>query len=301
MVKRLSSPQPQPRLLACETVARRRFKSRNLNRIHLNAVKEERVENVVMKENAPSVAENSAVKDRKTSPYAPRNHHTKHHVHHHHHQNPGYAQRQQRQHHKSQSEADSTSSSSPLVSIHPQNQKISASQKVEDRKKDRRLQGSDLYVARLCWKTTKSDEQTTAQPTTNQIPHHTTPPPHSLHDELCSPTQSTPISTINSPEPPSQRPTAALSKPCYRCLHTMHSAGIKRVFWTNTKGEWEGAKVQGLVDALEGAEGAKFAAGGTKGSSEGENGGGKGGMFVTKHEVLRLRKMLHQRALGPFA
>lgn len=35
----------------------------------------------------------------------------------------------------------------------------------------------------------------------------------------------------------------------------MHSAGVKRVFWTNAKGEWEGAKIEELVDALEKADG----------------------------------------------
>ena len=60
----------------------------------------------------------------------------------------------------------------------------------------------------------------------------------------------------------------------------MHSAGIKRVFWTNTKGEWESAKVQQLVDALE-----------SSGDGEGEGDEGKvSGFFVTKHEVLMLKR-----------
>ena len=32
----------------------------------------------------------------------------------------------------------------------------------------------------------------------------------------------------------------------------MHAAGIKRVFWTNKEGEWEGTKVQHLMVSLEG-------------------------------------------------
>ena len=53
----------------------------------------------------------------------------------------------------------------------------------------------------------------------------------------------------------------------------MHAVGIKRVFWTNAGGEWEGAKVGALVEALDGGCG-----------EEGE------GVFVTKHEVLMLRR-----------
>ena len=62
----------------------------------------------------------------------------------------------------------------------------------------------------------------------------------------------------------------------------MHSAGIKRVFWTNNQGEWEGAKVRDLVDALEGKVG----------DGDGERGKGVDEVFVTKHEVLRLRRVM---------
>ena len=62
----------------------------------------------------------------------------------------------------------------------------------------------------------------------------------------------------------------------------MHSAGIKRVFWTNAKGEWEGAKVQQLVDALE-----------SGGAADGDGDEGKvNSVFVTKHEVLMLKRMM---------
>ena len=58
----------------------------------------------------------------------------------------------------------------------------------------------------------------------------------------------------------------------------MHSAGIKRVFWTDAKGEWEGAKVQQLVDALE---------------TSGDGDEGKvSSLFVTKHEVLMLKRTM---------
>jgi len=65
----------------------------------------------------------------------------------------------------------------------------------------------------------------------------------------------------------------------------MHSVGIKRVFWTNQDGEWEGAKVRDLVEALETG-------------IEGDNGEGIGtgqqskGVFVTKHEVLMLKRIM---------
>jgi hypothetical protein len=57
----------------------------------------------------------------------------------------------------------------------------------------------------------------------------------------------------------------------------MHSAGIKRVFWTNSESEWEGAKVQELVDSLD---------------SSGDGASGVETLFVTKHEVLMLRRMI---------
>ena len=65
----------------------------------------------------------------------------------------------------------------------------------------------------------------------------------------------------------------------------MCAVGIKRVFWTNGKGEWEGAKVRDLVDALQGN--------GEYGGEEKVKGGAAGnGFFVTKHEVLRLREFM---------
>jgi hypothetical protein len=61
----------------------------------------------------------------------------------------------------------------------------------------------------------------------------------------------------------------------------MHSVGIKRIFWTNDDGVWEGAKVRDLVDALESSM-ESVASGGPMGN----------GMFVTKHEVLMMRRMM---------
>jgi hypothetical protein len=61
----------------------------------------------------------------------------------------------------------------------------------------------------------------------------------------------------------------------------MHSVGIKRVFWTKDSGEWEGAKVRDLVDALNGTF-----------DDDGCEPKDKPGIFVTKHEVLMLRRVM---------
>lgn len=61
----------------------------------------------------------------------------------------------------------------------------------------------------------------------------------------------------------------------------MHSAGIKRVFWTNNEGQWECEKVRELVDALDGPM--SLDDGGSTGPS------GTGSVYVTKSEVLLLK------------
>jgi hypothetical protein len=58
----------------------------------------------------------------------------------------------------------------------------------------------------------------------------------------------------------------------------MHSVGIRRVFWTTDDGEWEGAKVRDLADNLDG--------------NDGDAAGSGCGMFVTKHEVLMMRRLM---------
>lgn len=62
----------------------------------------------------------------------------------------------------------------------------------------------------------------------------------------------------------------------------MHAVGIKRVFWTNDAGEWEGGKVAKFIDALDGD------------GDEGGCGGGPmgNGVFVTKHEVLMMKRLM---------
>jgi hypothetical protein len=64
----------------------------------------------------------------------------------------------------------------------------------------------------------------------------------------------------------------------------MHAVGIKRVFWTNAQGAWDGAKVRDLMDALETSEAS------SKGGSE--NCGENLGVFVTKHEVSMLKRAM---------
>ena len=64
----------------------------------------------------------------------------------------------------------------------------------------------------------------------------------------------------------------------------MHSVGIKRVFWTNDAGEWEGGKVRDLMDALDNT---------MESAANGNQGGPMvNGVFVTKHEVLMLKRLM---------
>ena len=179
------------------------------------------------------------------------------------------------------------------TSLH-QDAKSSNNSKVEDRTKDRRLWGSDLYVARLCWKHANDDQsldevvapsnkaprgvKNVSMPLTDPESQPKKSPTGSLHDELrCSmPLNSQPDASRS--QPTVKRPVATLSKPCYRCLSYMHFVGIKRVFWTNEKGEFEGAKVQELMDAFESPDISS----------------GLRSLFVTKHEALALRAAFNQ-------
>ena len=191
------------------------------------------------------------------------------------------------------------------------------SSRLTDRRLDSHVKGADIYVARLAWKRAESPSP---QPKhSRELRHCSTPDSsgsstdgketeasqsrsRSLHDELsplsrsCSPTHSSthspspPPALAPVPEPAKASPapllSATSSRPCYRCVSYMHGAGIRRVFWTNADGEWEGGKVREMVEALEFAGGSAAGAG----KREGE-GMGKGmGMFVTKHEVLMLRR-----------
>ncbi|TVY20041.1 hypothetical protein LARI1_G002120 [Lachnellula arida] len=158
---------------------------------------------------------------------------------------------------------------------------------VAARTKDLRLKGSDLYVARLGNCNTSPAKPSITPP--NPIPHTPAPPsPNSppkslsLHDEL-SPLSRSPSTSSPPTEPPPHKPEIRASHPCYRCVSAMHSVGIKRVFWTNVDGEWEGAKVRDLVEALEGGGGEEASGEGAKIDK---------GIFVTKHEVLLLKRVM---------
>lgn len=177
-----------------------------------------------------------------------------------------------------------------------------------DRKKHPRLLGADLYVARLGWCGSRSgglqslptlpvSVRAEAVPSTAEEPAEdltasgeslpstaSSSTSGSLHDELLnrtpSPRRAATMQETLDPD------IIRASRPCYRCISYMHSVGIKRVFWTNDAGEWEGGKVRDLVDALDSSM--ESVAKGTGG-----DGGPMGnGVFVTKHEVLLLKRTM---------
>lgn len=172
---------------------------------------------------------------------------------------------------------------------------------LSDRMKNPKLVGADVYIARLgniqhqYKKRTKKGGKTITvyDPTSivedtccSSIPlEKSTSPSGSLHDELkCkdrklpSPTQSPSNDAVDSGF---DRRQLRDSRPCYRCVAYMHSAGIRRCFWTNSEGEWENAKVRDLFDQLMGT-----------GSYDGDGDDSPGGVFITKHEVLMMRRQV---------
>ena len=209
------------------------------------------------------------------------------HHHSHHQKQPALTQAQQQRHKAS-------------AVVVPQSRIVTKSHQVAERMKDFRLKGADLYVARLakagkanhydcgCQYETKSPkakpgsgnvEDGDPQPEDPGLIPKTKHPTGSLHDELRFPTPSEKPKSAGKPPAKGHHLTATHSRPCYRCISYMHSAGIKRVFWTNTKGEWEGGKVRELVDALEAPMPPK---------SDGPL-GATGAVYVTKSEVLLLK------------
>lgn len=100
----------------------------------------------------------------------------------------------------------------------------------------------------------------------------------SLHDELSCKAKKL-DSPIAKPADVEAARLVAESRPCYRCISYMHSVGIKRVFWTTSEGQWEGAKIRNLVDHLE------------RDMASSENPLGLP-VFVTKHEILLLRRLM---------
>jgi hypothetical protein len=164
--------------------------------------------------------------------------------------------------------------------------------------KHSKLVGADIYVARLandrpvpgsrmkkkCYAHDPPSDRTveTASPGTCPITSAESPSTGSLHDELIIKTPK-PKPLIPASGDGKNPPAAAESRPCYRCVAYMHSAGIKRVFWTNSQGNWEGAKVRDLIDQLDGT---------MRNDTDTALGQASVGVFVTKHEVLMLRRLL---------
>ncbi|KAF1986955.1 hypothetical protein K402DRAFT_446175 [Aulographum hederae CBS 113979] len=205
--------------------------------------------------------------------------------------------------------------SGPLLLPKSRTNQTSAS--VKDRTKNPRLNNADLYVARLgsnkpdssassfsCCSPNPPDYLPPMISEASLYPSPASSPTGSLHEEYLSqslsqslPRSSTPtlVSPTGSPfklssSPPPQNPSlldVRASRPCYRCISYMAAVGIKRVFWTREDGSWEGGKVRNMVDALDACM-AGLAGGGGGGGAELAG----MGVFVTKHEVLMLRRRM---------
>lgn len=179
----------------------------------------------------------------------------------------------------------------------PKGRIVGTSPGIKERTKHPKLVGADVYVARLAndgpaspiGKKKKSHAHDnpsdgivdTTSPDTCTT-SATSASTGSLHDEL--------ITKTSKPKPltPAQEyvrppPTAAESRPCYRCVAYMHSVGIKRVFWTNNDGSWECAKIRDLIDQLDGT---------MRSGTDTTLGQAATGVFVTKHEVLMLQRLI---------
>ncbi|KAG6364920.1 hypothetical protein INS49_006524 [Diaporthe citri] len=178
----------------------------------------------------------------------------------------------------------------------PKGRTVGTSPGVKERMKHPKLVGADVYVARLAndgpsAETMKkrrahnqpSDETVeTASPDTCTTTSAVSAETGSLHDELIMKTsKSKPLPSIS--EDVKRPPTPAESRPCYRCVAYMHSVGIKRVFWTTNDGKWEGAKVRDLIDQLDGT---------MRSDTDTTLGQAAMDVFVTKHEVLMLRRLM---------
>jgi hypothetical protein len=167
---------------------------------------------------------------------------------------------------------------------------------ISARTKDLRLKGADLYVARLGHDCKLPNSPAPLDPLwllpppvpLPKVPSHNGP--KSLHDELrlstSLPQPKASHASASVASPTTTKPQIRASRPCHRCITHMHAAGIARAFWTNAHGEWEGAKVRDLMDALEG----DFSGSSSNGGDDGK--GKNTGVFVTKHEILMLRRVM---------
>lgn len=146
---------------------------------------------------------------------------------------------------------------------------------VADRTKHPKLVGADVYVARLCnrYKNAKPKKARAWKPSTPE-PDAPACLTGSLHDELsCSPPRPQDKHSLGEDIPI----VATESRPCYRCVASMYSVGIKRVFWTDREGRWQVNKVRDLVECYQGGSGEL--------TDESQP-----GLFITKHEILLRRK-----------
>lgn len=160
---------------------------------------------------------------------------------------------------------------------------------VKPRTNHPRLRGADIYVLRLGRQGphSKDEEETCCvQAVEGDVDARPTSiPTGSLHEQLIKKDTSEDLRRHTDCERADRHPPVLSSRPCYRCVLYMASAGIKRVFWTNSLGGWEGAKVRDLVDAIDqlGSE------------SEDDSKFALSLVFVTKHEVLMLRRVMCDR------
>ncbi|KAI1372874.1 hypothetical protein F4677DRAFT_431009 [Hypoxylon crocopeplum] len=165
-----------------------------------------------------------------------------------------------------------------------------------------KLRGADVYVARLGntqgsreRKSSANEDEINAKPekrsprddrsSTSLLVVADGTLTGSLHDELLckEPKHQIPKESANrSSKTVIGRDSILDSRPCYRCVLYMHSAGIRRVYWTNKHSQWESAKVRDLFDQVSGAD-----------ICDGHdvNNSSLGDVFVTKHEILMLRRL----------
>ena len=162
--------------------------------------------------------------------------------------------------------------------------------KIADRIIDSRLNDADLYVARLAWKRPqlanfrprnelqRQDVELSVSSLSSNLSDRSMSDDRplamgSLYEELsyCS-------SIISPANPESTAPCNeieyATSSAMLWCISYIQWARIRKVFWTNKEGKWQGRRVRDLANALE----LGFV---TRAS-------GAAGMFVTKHKVLML-------------
>ncbi|WFD42265.1 hypothetical protein MPSI1_000906 [Malassezia psittaci] len=124
--------------------------------------------------------------------------------------------------HETDTEANSLAAS--IASSTLAYRKVRPSSRPREDAIDSRLRGADLYVVRLL-----QDVESKAKAKEHRRRH------------IRSGT--TPVSNASS----NVAPRYADSRPCWRCLEWMLWAGIKRVYWTNADGDWNGGKVASLL------------------------------------------------------